>query len=79
MGTIRYAKIETSQRLQRVHRLLSDGRWHGTREINQVADVCAVNTAIAELKANGYDIVIRCVGRGRYEYQLLIDGQGGLF
>lgn len=76
---INYGKIETSPRLQRVHLLLSDGHWHSTREIMRAADVCAVNTVIAELRANGYDIMTRCVGQGRYEYQLLIEGQGGLF
>ena len=77
--SIRYAKIEDSPRLQRVYQLLSDGHWHGTREIMLTAAVCAVNTVIAELRANGYDIVTRCKGQGRYEYQLLIEGQGGLF
>lgn len=76
---INYAKIEESERLQRAHRLLSDGNWHSTRDIMRTADVCAVNTVIAELRANGYDIVTRCVGRGRYEYQLLIEPQRGLF
>jgi hypothetical protein len=74
-----YASIENSERLQRVHRLLTDGKWHGTREIMRAADVCAVNSIISELRSNGYDVMSRCVGRGRYEYQLLIDGQGGLF
>jgi len=70
---INYARIEQSERLQRVHALLCDGAWHGTRAIMYAADVCAVNTVVAELRANGYDIVTRCVGRGRYEYRLLID------
>lgn len=78
-GKIHYAKVEESERLQRACRLLSDGRWHGTREIMLAADVCAVNTVITELRCNGYDIVTRCVGRGRYEYQMFLDGQGGLF
>jgi hypothetical protein len=76
---IHYAKIEESERLQRTHRLLADGHWHGTREIMRTADVCAVNTVIAELRANGYDITTRCAGRGRYEYQLAIAAQGSLF
>lgn len=76
---INYAKIEESERLQRAHRLLSDGKWHSTRDIMLTADVCAVNTVIAELRANGYDIMTRCVGRGRYEYQLLIEPQRSLF
>ena len=67
---IHYARFTESDRLQRVHYLLSDGAWHGTREIMIEADVCAVNTVIAELRANGFDIACRCVGRGRYEYRL---------
>ena len=68
--SIHYAKIEDSERLQRVHKLLSDGRWHSTREIMREADVCAVNTCIAELRANGCPIVTYCSGRGRYGYKL---------
>jgi len=78
MGTIRFAKIENSERLQRAHKLLSDGQWHGTREIIRAADVCAVNSIITELRCNGFDVLTRCVGQGRYEYMLLTDGQLGL-
>ncbi len=67
---IHYAMIEESDRLRRVHNLLVDGMWRGTREIMMQADVCAVNTVIAELRANGFDISTRCVGRGRYEYRM---------
>jgi biotin operon repressor len=79
MGNINYAKIETSPRLQRALALLQDGHWHSTRAIVRTADVCAVNSIITELRCNGYDIVTRCVGRGRYEYQLIQAGQRGLF
>lgn len=74
-----FARIEESERLQRVQRLLSDGAWHGTRQIMLEADVCAVNSIITELRANRYDIRTRCVGRGRYEYQLQVEDQGRLF
>jgi hypothetical protein len=70
MRFIHYAKLDNSARLQRVHRLLSDGEWHGTREIIQRANVCAVNTACAELRANGLMVSTRCIGRGLYEYRL---------
>jgi len=79
MGTIRYAKVESSPRLQRALDLLQDGQWHSTRDIVRAADVCAVNSIITELRCNGYDIVTRCVGRGRYEYQLVLENQGSLF
>lgn len=67
---IHYARIEESERLQRVHALLADGNWHGTRNIMRTADVCAVNTVVAELRANGCPIFTRCIGRGRYEYKM---------
>ena len=66
---IRAAKIENSDRLRRVLALLSSGGWHGTWEIMQTAQVCAVNSIISELRENGIQIETRCVGRGRYEYQ----------
>jgi biotin operon repressor len=56
------ARIENSQRLQRVSRLLSDGREYTTLDIVIGASVCAVNSCIAELRANGYDI--RCRRHG---------------
>jgi hypothetical protein len=74
-----YARIEESERLQRVHKLLADGGWHGTRDIVMAANVMAVNSIITELRANGYDIRTRCAGRGRYEYQLQVADQGRLF
>lgn len=67
---IHYARIEESDRLRRVHKLLADGDWHGTRQIMIDADVCAVNTVISELRANGFSIDTRCVGRGRFEYRM---------
>lgn len=78
-GRIRYARVENSPRLQRALELLQDGQWHSTRDIVRAADVCAVNSIITELRCNGYDIITRCTGRGRYEYQLVIDKQGRLF
>lgn len=66
-----HADLASSDRLQRVARVLSDGDWHGTRDLVQAADVCAVNSAVAELRENGLRIETRCVGRGRYEYRWL--------
>lgn len=73
MGTIRYARIENSERLKRAHAVLSDGEWHSTRDIIRKANVCAVNSIISELRCNGFDIISRKVGRDRHEYQLLLD------
>lgn len=56
------AHIARSNRLQRVDQLLADGLPHSTREIIEVAQVCAVNSVIAELRQNGRDIVCKRVG-----------------
>ena len=53
------ARISTSGRLQAVQRLLRDGKEHSTFEIVKRASVCAVNSIIAELRANGADIECR--------------------
>lgn len=55
---MRAAKLANSERLQRVVNFLSDGAWHSTREIVHGAKVCAVNSAIAELRdpINGIEI-----------------------
>lgn len=47
-----HARIEKSPRLQRVAALLQDGRWHSTLDIVIGAGVCAVNSCVAELRAN---------------------------
>lgn len=70
-GTIHYAKIESSDRLRRVLAVLSDGQPHSTLEIIAYARVCAVNSCIAELRMNGFQIECRQVGRERFEYTLL--------
>jgi len=53
------ARLEQSDRLQRVAQLLADGREYSTLDIVAGARVCAVNSAIAELRANGFDIACR--------------------
>ena len=58
------ANLRTSGRLQRVHALLSDGAEHSTRDIVMGAEVMAVNSVIAELRANGCAISCRQT-RGR--------------
>jgi hypothetical protein len=56
MNRMHAARIETSPRLQRVLETLQrGGRWT-TRELIETAHVCAVNSAVAELRANGYPI-----------------------
>ncbi|GAB4173821.1 MAG: hypothetical protein Fur0039_15440 [Rhodocyclaceae bacterium] len=65
------ASVEKSARLQRVLWLLLDEQWHTTMEIIEGARVCAVNSIISELRANGVAIETRCMGRGVYAYRLL--------
>lgn len=61
--TMHAARIESSARLRRTMAVLEDGRWHTTREIMREADVCAVNSCIAELRENGLDVECRREGR----------------
>ena len=64
------AKIDSSIRLQRVLKVLKDGLKHTTRDIIRKANVCAVNSVIAELRDNGYKIDCERVGQ-RWYYQLV--------
>jgi hypothetical protein len=64
------ARIEHSERLQRVLALLSDGAWHSTLDVVFAARVCAVNSCIAELRANGVRVDCRRIGKDRFEYRL---------
>ena len=57
------AALDRSARLQRVRDVLADGDWHSTRDIVVRADVCAVNSCIAELRWQGLTIHCR-QGRG---------------
>lgn len=59
------AKLHKSDRLQRVHTVLKavSPRWFSTRDIIEIANVCAVNSCIAELRANGEMIETRREGR----------------
>lgn len=58
LGRIKAARLD-SPRLQRVLRLLSDGRPHTTRAIVRKAGVMAVNAVMAELRHHGAEI--QCV------------------
>ncbi len=60
------ARLARSARLRRVHALLLDGQEHSTLDIVNAAQVCAVNSIIAELRANGSNIV--CTRRGDVWY-----------
>ena len=64
-----YRNLATSKSLQRVHKLLSDGREYTTRQIIRKAGVCAVNAIMPELARNG--IPYTCTRRGKYWYYRL--------
>lgn len=56
------ARLESSARLRRVLDVLMTGRALTTLDIVVEAGVCAVNSCVSELRANGYDI--RCWREG---------------
>jgi hypothetical protein len=63
------ASIERSSRLNRVLDLLSMGGEFTTLDIIKSANVCAVNSIIAELRQNGFGI--NCQRRGdKWFYKL---------
>lgn len=62
------AHLTRSDRLQRVRNVLMDGMRHTTRDLIRKAKVCAVNSIIAELRANGMQIECQRVG-DRWFYQ----------
>ena len=67
--TMNAATLENSDRLRRVLAVLADGNERTTLDIIAYARVCAVNSCIAELRANGLDISCRRQGDLWY-YQL---------
>lgn len=58
--------------MQRVLSVLLDGQPHTTRQIIREAHVCAVNSIISELRANGLHIQCKAIKKGRFTYQLFI-------
>lgn len=58
-----HARLSKSTRLQRVARLLSDGKLYSTRQIIRAARVCAVNSVVAELRENGKHIECARIGK----------------
>lgn len=72
MKRMHAAKIENSPRLQQVLQYLRKGPAT-TFEIVMGCGVCAVNSIIAELRANGFTITCNAVPgqRGVYQYHLV--------
>ncbi len=56
------ATIQRSDRLRRVAAVLADGLERSTLDIIANARVCAVNSCIAELRSNGFQISCRRQG-----------------
>ena len=50
------ARLSKSDRLQRALSVLRDGKFHTTRDLIRKASICAVNSVVAELRANGINI-----------------------
>lgn len=75
------AKIDDSPRLQKVRDFLRRNGPATTFRIIEQCHVCAVNSIIAELRANGYVITCTAVKgrRGVYLYQLHEADQMPLF
>ncbi len=67
-----FARLENSERLQRVLRVLMDFGPHSTLEIQDRAYVCAVASSIAELRAQGFNILCK-QRKGFFAYRLLSD------
>ncbi|WP_028314690.1 hypothetical protein [Desulfatibacillum aliphaticivorans] len=63
------ADIQKSERLQKVDALLSSGLEFSTMAIIAQANVCAVNSIVAELRENGRVIHCRRDG-GKWLYRM---------
>lgn len=68
----RTTNINNSERLQKIHRFLNDGRWHSTRDIVKSVDEMAINSAVHELRQNGAVVECKAVSikgaRRHWEY-----------
>ena len=67
-----HASIETSKRLQRLLFHLSDGAEHTTLDCIVNTGLCAINSAVAEIRENGFKIRCRCISRGVFAYRLVM-------
>ena len=63
------ATLDRSNRLQRLRAVLRDRKPHSTRDLVRRAHICAVNSAISELRCNNLDITCQRNG-GVWYYQL---------
>lgn len=77
---MRYGRLKTSPRLQRALKALQDAPGElSTLEWAKAANICAVNSIAAELRANGADISCRQIvqdGQRRWFYLLAKSPEG---
>jgi len=59
------ARFESSERLQNLYNILSDGLWHSGLEIATKTHSLAVHTDAHELRHNGYPVEQRYNGTTR--------------
>lgn len=69
-GEIHYAKLENSERLQELKRLLLRGPHTTLQILEQTEHVRAVSPAITELRKNGVPVNCKCLRRGVFEYSI---------
>ncbi len=62
-------KISSNGTLAKVIARLKQGPAT-TLDIIRDCGVCAVNSIMAEIRANGIAVNCRCLGKGRFEYSL---------
>lgn len=75
-----HASLKTSPRLLRTLRALQAADAEiSTYELSRAAEICAVNSVIAELRENGAEITCRQVvrdGQRRFYYRLMRSPKG---
>ncbi|MDA8412993.1 MAG: hypothetical protein M0023_04305 [Desulfobacteraceae bacterium] len=81
MTRMHAANIDDSPRLQKVRDFLRRNGGATTREISKACDVYAINSIVAELRANGFTVNCNPVKgqRGVYRYELIEENQMQLF
>lgn len=74
------ARLHTSPRLLRTLKVLQEAQGEMTTyELSRAADICAVNSVIAELRENGAEITCRQAvkdGQRRFYYRLMKSPKG---
>jgi hypothetical protein len=70
MGHIHFAKLDNSDRLQKLLMCLASGNACTTLELMLATKNCAVATSIDELRHNGIPVECKCIGKSIYTYQL---------